>query len=151
MNLVVQLNHTIALDYETGPRYYQFNIICSDSTGFISGTVRVSITSVNEFVPELDISPHSHVILENSTAGTVVLSQDSNGVFKLTARDHDEGQDGQLTFTATSDYGDFNALFAINASDGTVTLSAPLDLDLTRTSFFTNKCDDNCLRSRDQP
>ena len=135
-NLVVQLHRTEALDYETGPRYYQFNITCCDSTSCINGNVQLSITSVNEFVPHLHISPGSAVIEEDRATGTIVLSQDSNGVFKLTASDGDEGEDGQLTFTATSDYSEFNALFAVNASDGTVTLSAQLDLDLKRTTFL---------------
>ena len=53
---LVKLNRTIDLDYEAGPRLYQFNITCSDCMGSVSGTVQVTVTSVNEYPPEAEIN-----------------------------------------------------------------------------------------------
>ena len=123
---LVKLNRTRDLDYEAGPRLYQFNITCSDSMGSVSGTVQVTVTSVNEYPPEAEIDVNG-VLPETSPAGTVILSQGEDGLTRITATDMDAGEDGVLTFTAT--YSDFSSHFSINQTDGKVTLTMPFDVD----------------------
>ena len=123
---LVKLNRTRDLDYEAGPRLYQFNITCSDSMGSVSGTVQVTVTSVNEYPPEAEIDVNG-VLPETSPAGTVIVSQGEDGLTRITATDMDAGEDGVLTFTAT--YSDFSSHFTINQTDGKVTLTIPFDVD----------------------
>ena len=123
---LVKLNRTRDLDYEAGPRLYQFNITCSDSMGSVSGTVQVTVTSVNEYPPEAEIDVNG-VLPETSPGGTVIVSQGEDGLTRITATDMDAGEDGVLTFTAT--YSDFNSHFNINQTDGKVTLTMPFDVD----------------------
>ena len=123
---LVKLNRTRDLDYEAGPRLYQFNITCSDSMGSVSGTVQVTVTSVNEYPPEAEINVNG-VLPETSPAGTVIVSQGGDGLTRITATDMDAGEDGVLTFTAT--YSDFSSHFSINQTNGKVTLTMPFDVD----------------------
>ena len=122
---LVKLNRTRDLDYEAGPRLYQFNITCSDSMGSVSGTVQVTVTSVNEYPPEAEIDVNG-VLPETSPAGTVIVSQGEDGLTRITATDMDAG-DGVLTFTAT--YSNFSSHFSINQTNGKVTLTMPFDVD----------------------
>jgi hypothetical protein len=142
------LFRTSELDYETGPDEYELQVTCADSSDSVSATATVNILPANEYLPVY--SPDTLVISisEVTAAGTILASQSPGAVEHFTVSDQDRGEDGVLkfSFSQLTDDSIANTYFWINATDGSITLTRMIDVDIDYRSSVTLEvvaCDGN--------
>lgn len=147
---IANLLRTTELDYDTGPSFYQFAVMCSDSTGNVTGNITVTVLPENDNLPEVEIIRHKLIMIRESTPiGTVLASQGSDGIAQIVASDKDRGEDGVLKFQfAPNTDNNTAAHFTINQTDGTITLMTVFDVDIDSTylevqELFILVCDGN--------
>lgn len=131
LSIIAKLERTAELDYDSGPSLYQFNVTCSDSLGYVTDTITVSIQPLNDNEPVFEITGMDVSIDETMPVGTVLVSQDPDGLAHITASDKDRGEDGILTFgfSPSTDDAIVTTHFSINETDGTISLLMPFDVD----------------------
>ena len=129
---IATLTRTTELDYDTGPTSYRLLVTCSDSIGSVSDNVTVTILPENDNLPEYSTEPDVITIRETAPAGTVVASQGSDGLANIIVSDGDRGEDGELTFmfSAVTDDALEMTHFQMDETDGTISLTRPLDVDM---------------------
>ncbi|XP_062443695.1 cadherin-related family member 2 [Rhea pennata] len=112
-----------SLDYALNT-FYQIKILAKDGGGLLHGvlTFQQSVTYLSVTIrdlPNLDPyflnEPYSGSVPENCPLGTSVLT--------VTATDRDTGVKDEISYSIT----DASVPFAINATTGTITVTAPLD------------------------
>ena len=126
------------LDYEVTIRYV-FGVSCSEPTaGSTFAQVNFAVLPVNEFAPVVIPQTLFVVAAEDVPVGTVLVSTstDVGALRTFSARDLDNGPDGELEFTLG-----FNInLTSFNVDEnGTLTTRQNLDVDNTVSGFFTDE------------
>ena len=135
---IANLRRTADLDFDTGPDHYELEISCSDLSGITtSAVITVTVLPENEYLPQFTLEPSPITIKEVTEPGTVLASQGDGGLARITVSDGDRGEDGVLRFLfpATTDDAIELTHFDINATDGTITLTQAIDVDV---DFITN-------------
>lgn len=147
------------LDYDsnTSLTLYSFEVACtSPSSGSMTAaSMQITINSVNEFPPTVEIEDYgnnttllSTVINETSPIGTIVAS--ATGLpgehVKFTFSDLDRGPDGALTYLQGTGDVTTRELFDVDPLTGTVTLQIEIDVDSLSTapvflSLIVSGCD----------
>ena len=129
---IATLDRTAELDYETGPDEYELQVTCADSSGSVSATTTVTILPDNEYLPMYSPDTLEINISEVTAAGTILASQSPGAVEHFTVSDQDRGDDGVLKFSFSQLTDDSMAIthFGINATDGTITLTRMIDVDI---------------------
>ena len=129
---IATLDRTAELDYETGPDEYELQVTCADSSGSVSATTTVTILPDNEYLPMYSPDTLEIDISEVTAAGTILASQSPGAVEHFTVSDQDRGDDGVLKFSFSQLTDDSMAIthFGINATDGTITLTRMIDVDI---------------------
>ena len=124
------------LDYEVTIRYV-FGVSCSEPTaGSTFAQVNFTVLPVNEFAPVVIPQTLFVVAAEDVPVGTVLVSTstDVGALRTFSARDLDNGPDGEIEFTLG-----FNinlTSFCVD-ENGTLTTIQRLDVDNTVSGFFT--------------
>ena len=90
-------------------------------------TILVSITAVNEFIPQFSQENYSVVIAENTSPGTSVLS--------VSAVDRDVGSDGKLQYSITPNEGSI-AFVQISSTTGSISTAKQIDCEWGREHSF---------------
>lgn len=128
---VANLVRTTDLDYDRGQSVFEFTVTCSDSTGDVEATIRVTVLPENEDSPTYEVNPPI-IISETTAAGTVLASQRNEGLSRITVSDSDRGEDGRLSFRfdAMTDDAVEMTHFIMNETDGTITLRNTIDVDV---------------------
>ncbi|XP_065546413.1 cadherin-related family member 2 isoform X1 [Lathamus discolor] len=112
-----------SLDYAKNT-FYQIKILAKDGGGLLhnvmvfqnsSAYLSLTITDVPNLDPRFLNEPYSGSVPENCDLGTSVLT--------VTAMDRDTGVNDEISYSITNT----SIPFAINATTGTITVSAPLD------------------------
>ncbi|XP_062463562.1 cadherin-related family member 2 isoform X1 [Pezoporus occidentalis] len=112
-----------SLDYAKNT-FYQIKILAKDGGGLLhnvmvfqnsSAYLSLTITDVPNLDPRFLNEPYSGSVPENCNLGTSVLT--------VTAMDRDTGVNDEIFYSITNT----SIPFAINATTGTITVSAPLD------------------------
>jgi hypothetical protein len=118
-------------DYEQQP-WFIVTIQCnltSDPSRYGNGIVNISVGSVNEYRPTLEV-PAPIVVPETTQRGTTIAAPDvaSGALGIFTVNDRDSGPDGVITYSFEIGNED-DSLFEVNQVTGTITLDADLDVD----------------------
>ena len=121
-------------DYEA-KQWYLVSIFCylnSSMNG--TGTVNVTIGPVNEYLPTFDDLGGSKTITipETTPLGTRIAAADASigPLLTYTATDRDRGSDGRIQYIFSDDNNDrIQQFFELEATSGTLTLRAHLDID----------------------
>ena len=121
-------------DYEA-KQWYSVSIFCylnSSMNG--TGTVNVTIGPVNEYLPTFDDLGGSKTITipETTPLGTRIAAADASigPLLNYTATDRDRGSDGRIQYIFSDDNDDrIQQFFELEATSGTLTLRAHLDID----------------------
>ena len=117
------------LDYENTTTY-TFSIMCVDNLNQNNtAMVVVSVTPVNEFAPTItgDNLMISLIVREDTPVGTVLLSTEPGTGELYTVEDLDDGPDGQITFSFSSQTSAvFAQLFQLDPSTGSLSITQNL-------------------------
>ena len=125
---VFSVNEDHPFDYEQQP-WYIVPIQCTLASNTGNGTVNVSIVSLNEYRPELDIM-RPIVVRETTPRGTVIAATDeeSGALVTYSASDRDSGPGGVITYSFEIGNND-DRFFDVDQATGKITLSTDLDAD----------------------
>ena len=128
-------------DYEE-IRFYLFDIMCVDnldSSNTATARVNVSVSPVNEFIPEISPSVVTVFTRENAPQGTILVSTQPGGQRQYSVTDRDDGPDGIITYTLTNTSDSLDGLFTVNPENGALLLAKELDVDNipTASDFLT--------------
>ena len=120
------------LDYENTTSYV-FSILCVDNfdpNDTAVSVVNVSVIPVNEYVPTITSGNLmiALVVREDTPVGTVLLSTEPGGAREVyTIEDLDDGPDGQLTFTFSSQSSPIlSRLFQLDMNTGALSIAQNL-------------------------
>ncbi len=106
------------LDFDLGPRVFLFDVVATDPGGLSTVfPVVVEITDVNDNTPQFSQSSYEANVIENSPAGTFVVTTD--------ATDLDSNLNGLVEYMILS--GNLDNLFRINETTGVIRTNAVLD------------------------
>ena len=115
---------SLALDFETQGRQYQFEVVATDGGGLSSSSlVILDVTNVNEFPPEFTSMAFNVTITENTLSQ--LQGGPLNSLLQLTVTDGD-AMSSQPDFELLDTNG--SQLFSIDAN-GYLILSSPLDYE----------------------
>ena len=136
-------------DYDDGIQFYQFTVVCSDSTETDEAVIQIDVQPINEHKPNIELGGKGFQVKEESALpkGFLVASAtQDDALFPIVATDDDAGIDGKLSFTVEgfSDY--LSPFFAINSTNGDLYLEKDLDVDgsgepLLNMAFSIKVCD----------
>ncbi|XP_053377420.1 cadherin-23-like [Mercenaria mercenaria] len=124
-----------AQDYETTKSYtlVVYAVDAASHTG--STTVHVEITGYNENNPIFSPASASVNIDENSATGFVVID--------VNATDADDGEDGSITYSISTEPSGFEGVLAIDPTTGIVTVAGDIDREaVTNPLSFTMQASD---------
>ena len=120
------------LDYEN-ITFYTFDVECvdnSDVNNRAAAIVNVSVLPVNEYAPVITdgLTRVTLSVGEDAPIGTVILSTESGqGQQQYEVEDADDGPDGQITFTLSSQSdSDFLQLFELDRTSGVLGVAQSL-------------------------
>ena len=136
-------------DYDDGIQFYQFTVVCSDSTETDEAVIQIDVQPINEHKPTIKLDGSGFQVKEESALpeGFLVASAtQDDALFQIIATDDDAGIDGKLSFTVEglSDY--LSPFFAINSTNGDLYLEKDMDVDgsgepLLNMAFSIKVCD----------
>ena len=128
-NLLV--NDSDALDYDTGPRYIEFNItandtpyISTDETHVVTATVRINVTNINDLPP---------VINGPSQLSVNEVSGDGNGTIDFISVGQVDASDGdmnELTYNVLGPDCTEDVPFTVNSTAGEIYLCIHIDYEV---------------------
>ena len=126
------------LDWESC-RNYTLTVNVTDGVHFVSTTVRIQVSDVNEHRPKFHKRSFIASVAENSAAGTEVI--------RVAASDVDE--DNTLLFSIFSAVSpDSQSKFAINENTGVITTTESLDRETTAEHTLVVLVKDRGIHSR---
>lgn len=143
---------TADLDYET-MNFHQFHVHCLDidqPSMTATAAVQVEVSSVNEYLPEIDPSSIQFPVFEDLESGTVIVSvlPDEIGRRTYSVSDDDAWPHGvtNARYTILEDSDDIEQ-YSLDPITGTLTLTGSLDVDIFQDGSHTsrvriNVCDD---------
>ncbi len=109
------------LDFDEGIRIYFIDVIATDSGGSSSVfPIIITITDVNDNVPQFSQAPYEVEIVENVQVGTLVV--------QIQASDLDSGLNGLVSYMILS--GNVGNLFRINVTTGEIFTNAIIDREI---------------------
>ena len=114
------------LDYENTTSYL-FSIMCVDNEENDTAMVIVSVRPVNEYAPTITSGDLiSLVVRESTPVGTVLLSTEPGNGVLYTVEDLDDGPDGQITFSFSSQTNLLAQFFALDPNTGALSIAQNL-------------------------
>lgn len=105
-------------DYETVPRYEAWIEVCDSDTPALRSVLQllVHVTDANDNAPVMEAAIYNATVMEEEYPPLFVG--------KVSARDRDSGNNGQVTYHLIDD---FSESFSINSSTGLIETNDKLD------------------------
>ena len=127
-----EITTSASLDWESTPKYF-FEVEASDENGrlsLVNANVTVTITDVNDEIPQFINEPYEFIVLENA---------ESTGIGQVVATSKEQGNHGKPVYTLINTD---PAPFSINPVTGIITPTEQLDREERDTYQLVVKVDD---------